>query len=111
MLRNRFFRRLCTKYLVEIDQFKIVYLLCLLDDVREIMVNSELYGTTTVRDLITIPPSHLDVRESIETVMETFRKTNAWNLFVLDKGIYVDFVSKSRVYATYRELLIQFSEE
>jgi CIC family chloride channel protein len=41
----------------------------------------------------------------------SLRKTDAWNLPVLDKGFYVGFLSKSRVYATYRELLIQVSEE
>jgi CIC family chloride channel protein len=43
--------------------------------------------------------------------METFRTTGAWNLPVLDKGYYVGFISKARIYGTYRELLIQFSEE
>jgi len=94
-----------------VDEYNILEGIVLLDDVREIMFNSELYGATTVRDLMTIPPSYLDITESIETVMETFRKTDAWNLPVLDKGLYVGFLSKSRVYATYRELLIQFSEE
>jgi hypothetical protein len=41
----------------------------------------------------------------------SLRKTDAWNLPVLDKGFYVGFLSKSRVYATCRELLIQVSEE
>jgi len=43
--------------------------------------------------------------------MEAFRQTDAWNLPVLDNGYYVGFLSKSRVYATYRELLVQVSEE
>jgi len=60
---------------------------------------------------MTIPPSYLDITETIETVMEVFRQTDAWNLPVLDKGYYVGFLSKSRVYATYRELLVQVSEE
>jgi CIC family chloride channel protein len=94
-----------------VDEYNILEGVVLLDDVREIMFNSELYETTTARDLMTIPPSYLDVSESIETVMETFRKTDAWNLPVLDKGFYVGFLSKSRIYATYRELLIQVSEE
>jgi len=64
-----------------------------------------------VKDLMTIPPTYLDVGESIEVVMEAFTKTDAWNLPVLDKGYYVGFVSKSRLYSTYRELLVQFSEE
>jgi CIC family chloride channel protein len=43
--------------------------------------------------------------------MEAFTKTDAWNLPVLDKGYYVGFVSKSRIFGTYRDLLVQFSEE
>ena len=47
---------------------------------------------------MTIPPSYIDKKENIETVMETFRKTGAWNLPVLDNGYYVGFISKSRIY-------------
>jgi len=79
--------------------------------VREIMFNQDLYNTTFVKELMSLPPSYIDKGENIETVMETFRKTGAWNLPVLDKGYYVGFISKSRIYTTYRELLIQFSEE
>jgi CIC family chloride channel protein len=82
-----------------------------LDEVREIMFNHELHDKIRMRDLMAIPPSYIDKKENIETVMETFRKTGAWNLPVLDGGYYVGFISKSRIYTTYRELLIQFSEE
>ena len=94
-----------------VDEYNILEGVVLLDDVREIMFNSELYETTFVKDLMTIPPTYLDVHESIDVVMEAFTKTGAWNLPVLDKGYYVGFVSKSRLYSTYRELLVQFSEE
>ena len=94
-----------------VDKYNILEGVVLLDDIREIMFRSELYGTVTVKELMRIPPSYLDVRESIETVMDTFDQTEAWNLPVLDNGIYVGFVSKSRLYARYRELLLQFSEE
>ena len=94
-----------------VDKYNILEGVVLLDDIREIMFRSELYGTVTVRELMRIPPSYLDVRESIETVMDTFDQTEAWNLPVLDNGIYVGFISKSRLYARYRELLLQFSEE
>jgi len=92
-----------------VDEYNILEGVVLLDDVREIMFNSELYKTIFVKDLMTIPPTYLDVGESIEVVMEAFTKTDAWNLPVLDKGYYVGFVSKSRLYSTYRELLVQFS--
>lgn len=94
-----------------VDKYNILEGVVALDDVREIMFRTELYQDTHVRDLMTIPPSYIDKKENIETVMETFRKTEAWNLPVLDNGYYVGFISKSRIYATYRELLTEFSEE
>lgn len=94
-----------------VDEYNILEGVVLLDEVREIMFNQELYDTTYVKDLMTIPPSYIDKRESLEEVMETFRKTGAWNLPVLDNGYYVGFISKSRIYTTYREMLVQFTEE
>ena len=94
-----------------VDEYNILEGVISLDDVREIMFRQELYETTFIKDLMSIPPSYLDKEENMETVMEAFRKTGAWNLPVLDKGYYVGFISKSRIYSTYRELLIEFSEE
>lgn len=94
-----------------VDKFNILEGVVSLDDVRGIMFRSELYDTTSVRELMTIPPSYIDKKESLETVMETFRRTGAWNLPVLDDGYYVGFISKSRIYATYRDLMSEISEE
>jgi len=94
-----------------VDEYNILEGAVSLDDVREIMFTPELYDTTLMRDVMTIPPSYIDKKEGIETVMETFRTTGAWNLPVLDNGYYVGFISKARIYSTYRELLVQFSEE
>jgi len=94
-----------------VDDYNILDGVVSLDDVREIMFQQELYETTSMRDVMTIPPSYIDIRESIDTVMETFRKTGAWNLPVMDNGYYVGFISKSRIYSTYRDLLIEFSQE
>ena len=94
-----------------VDEYNILEGVVLLDDVREIMFQHDLYDTTFVKDLMTIPPSYIDKTENIEAVMEAFRKTGAWNLPVLDNGYYVGFLSKSRIYATYRELLVEFADE
>jgi len=94
-----------------VDEYNILQGVVNLDDVREIMFNSDLYKTVMVKDLMTIPPTYLDLGEKVEAVMEAFTKTDAWNLPVLDKGYYVGFVSKSRLFGTYRDLLVQFSEE
>lgn len=94
-----------------VDEFNILEGVVSLDDVREIMFRQELYDTTFIKDLMSIPPSYIDKKENIESVMEAFRKTGAWNLPVMDNGYYVGFISKSRIYATYRDLLKEFSEE
>jgi CIC family chloride channel protein len=94
-----------------VDEFNILEGVVSLDDVREIMFQTDLYETTLVRDLMSIPPSYIDTKENIDSVMEAFRKTGAWNLPVLDEGYYVGFISKSRIYSTYRELLVEFSDE
>lgn len=94
-----------------VDEYNILEGIVLLDEVREIMFNQELYDKILIRDVMTLPPSYIDRKENIETVMDTFRKTGAWNLPVLDNGYYVGFISKSRIFTTYRELLVQFSEE
>jgi chloride channel protein, CIC family len=94
-----------------VDEYNILEGVVSLDDVREIMFNKELYGTIRMIDLMTIPPSYVDKKEGIESVMESFRKTGAWNLPVLDNGYYVGFISKARIYGSYRDLLVQFSSE
>jgi len=94
-----------------VDEYNILEGVVSLDDVREIMFRRELYDTTFVKNLMIIPPSYVDKKENIESVMEAFRKTDAWNLPVLDDGYYVGFISKSRIYSTYRDLLVEVSEE
>jgi CIC family chloride channel protein len=60
---------------------------------------------------MTIPPTYIDVHDKGESVLEAFEHTGAWNLPVLNGGEYVGFISKSRIFSAYRELLKQFSEE
>jgi CIC family chloride channel protein len=83
----------------------------LLDEIRDIMFNSELYDSTYVRDYISIPPAFISLNESMDIVMRKFEETDSWNLPVLDKDKYVGFVSKSKIFSAYRDILVQFSEE
>ncbi len=94
-----------------VDEIGVLEGVVLLDNVRDIMFNQDLYDETFVSDLMVMPPSYIDKNEKIDTVMETFRKTGAWNLPVLDGGKYVGFLSKSRVFSTYRDLLMEVSED
>ena len=84
----------------------------LLDDIRNIMFRQELYHRFTVSKLMTSPPGKIYTIDGMEQVMQTFDDTNAWNLPVVDEeGHYKGFVSKSKIFNAYRQVLVQFSDE
>ncbi len=83
----------------------------LLDDVRSIIFNRDLYETTLVTDLMIAPPETVSQGESMTSVMKKFEESGAWNLPVTDDGIYIGFISKARIFNMYRKLLVQFSDE
>ncbi len=83
-----------------------------LDDIRNIMFRQELYHRFTVGKLMTSVPARLYDNDSMERVMRTFDETQAWNLPVVDAGgHYLGFVSKSKIFSSYRQVLMHFSED
>jgi CIC family chloride channel protein len=84
----------------------------LLDNIRNIMFRQELYHRFTVEKLMTSPPGRLLYTDSMEVVMRKFDETNAWNLPVVDEdGTYIGFVSKSKVFNSYRGMLLNLTAE
>ena len=84
----------------------------LLDDIRNIMFRQELYHRFTVGKLMTSVPARLYDTDSMEQVMRTFDDTKVWNLPVVDtEGKYLGFVSKSKIFNSYRQVLVHFSED
>ncbi len=82
----------------------------LLDDVRKEMFKPELYDTSTVEDYMSSPPDVVIEGESMETVLDKFEKSGAWNLPVVNaESVYIGFVSKSKIFSAYRNMLVQFS--
>jgi len=82
----------------------------LLDNIRQIMFEREHYDDTLVSDVMISPPEIVDVTDNMEVVMKRFNTSGAWNLPVMKDGKYVGFVSKSKIFNTYRDLLFQVSE-
>ena len=80
----------------------------LLDEVREIMFNDEMYATP-IRNLMIMPPASISYQDSMETVLKKFKETGAWNLPVIDNGKYIGFVSKSKLFSAYRQLLVRIT--
>jgi chloride channel protein, CIC family len=93
-----------------VDEFNTLMGIVLLDDVREIIFNPEMYADTKVHELMIIPPTHVSSHEPMEKVMEKFEKSGSWNLPVIDEGKYVGFISKSKIFNVYRKILLNVSE-
>ena len=94
-----------------IDENEALLGIVLLDDIRKIMFNQDLYNVTFVRDFMTTPPTIVDVTDSMDLVMKKFEDTGAWNLPVIEEGRYIGFVSKAKIFNTYRRVLQHFSDE
>ncbi len=78
-----------------------------LDDIREIMFDTESRKNIIINTLMHSPPTFVSSKESMQSVMIKFENTGAWNLPVIDDGKYVGFVSKSRIFNAYRKKLIR----
>ena len=84
----------------------------LLDEVRNIMFQPRLYNRFTVKQLMNSPQAILTDTMPMGKVMEIFEDTGAWNLPVVDEQKhYLGFVSKSKIFNSYRHVLVHFSEE
>jgi len=84
----------------------------LLDDIRNIMFRKELYMRFKVQKLMISPPARLSINDPMEKVMGIFDDTKAWNLPVVDENYkYLGFVSKSKIFNSYRKVLVHFSDE
>jgi CIC family chloride channel protein len=95
-----------------IDQQGHLKGILLLDEVRNIMFQPRLYKRFTVGQLMTSPLAVLRFDMPMEKVMEIFEDTGAWNLPVVDQDRrYLGFVSKSKIFNSYRHVLVHFSEE
>jgi len=82
----------------------------LLDNIREIMFNHECYGDTWVTDVMITPPEIVNMEDNMDLVMQKFNESDAWNLPVLKEGKYLGFVSKSKIFNAYRDLLVEVSD-
>lgn len=82
----------------------------LLDDVRHLIFKPEKYDVP-LSYIMHPPPAVVNHDESLDSVMESFDKTQAWNLPVLKDGKYYGFLSKSKIFSAYREHLAKNDED
>ena len=83
----------------------------LLDDIREFMFDQKLYDCTTVEDYMHNAPDLIMYEDdTMQTVMNKFQDSSAWNLPVIKNGKYFGFVSKSKLLTAYRRQLIDYTK-
>ena len=79
----------------------------LVDNIRNIMFRPELYERFRVSRFMVSPPARIVNDMPMEKIMHIFDDTKAWNLPVVDtEGNYIGFVSKSKIFNAYREVLV-----
>ncbi|WP_029038226.1 chloride channel protein [Salinimicrobium xinjiangense] len=90
-----------------VDDENIFKGIILLDDLRPIMFQQNLYEEVKVSDIMQAAPEiiHLE-RDRMNQIMNKFQQTTAWNLPVVKEDKYIGFVSKSKLLTAYRQKLI-----
>jgi len=76
-----------------------------LQDVREVMFDTEVYDSIKVHDLMVLPLATIQSEAKMDDVMKAFERTEASFLPVLEGSSYCGFVSQTRLFDTYRSWL------
>lgn len=82
-----------------------------INDIRDIIFNTELYDTTYVRNIMFMPDTIINLDATMEDIARKFNETSHYNLPVLNNGKYIGFVSRANVFSEYRNLVKEFSQD
>ncbi|MCK9290452.1 MAG: chloride channel protein [Bacteroidales bacterium] len=80
----------------------------LLDDIRTIMFDRELYPTT-LEKIMVFPEHIIHPDDPMDKVAEKFQASDKYNIVVLQNGKYMGYISRANVFATYRKKLSELS--
>lgn len=80
--------------------------------IRHIIFRTELYKRFSVKQLMLQPSAVLGANESMDVVMRKFEQTDAAQLPVVDvRGVLVGYISRSKIYSVYRQIVADISAE
>ena len=83
-----------------------------LENIRRDMFRTDEYKTLHVFNFLFSAPEYVYEGESMESVMDKFERTGAWNLPVVKADrTYLGFVSKSKIFSAYRNQLKVLSQD
>ena len=79
---------------------------------RKVLFRVELYQHFTANQLMTPPVAQLLHTDPVQEVMDTFERTGAHQLPVVDgDGVLKGYIIRSRLYITYRQMVADYSTE
>ncbi|PLX16064.1 MAG: chloride channel protein [Salinivirgaceae bacterium] len=81
-----------------------------LDKVRKIMFKRDAY-TMPVWHLMSTPPDVIEEDDKMSQIVKKFNKSKAWNLPVVENNKYIGMVSRSKLFSTYREILLKITDD
>lgn len=82
----------------------------LLDDIRTIMFDHELYNTV-VENIMVFPDNVILPNDPMEEVAAKFQDSGKYNIVVLNEGKYLGYISRANVFITYRKKLSEISQD
>ncbi len=85
--------------------------LIIMENLRQIMFETEKYDNTLCSDLMYSPEHLVYLDDTMEEVAGKFQASGKFNMVVLEGEKYVGCVSRARVFSTYRDILKEFSED
>lgn len=94
-----------------VDDGMVFYGMVILDDIRGIMFRPELYENTFVRNLMIKPDVTIDPDDTVEEVVKKFNLSGKFNIPVIKDDRYIGFISRARLFSSYRQLLKKWSED
>lgn len=83
-----------------------------LEEVRGVMFDTALYESRHVFNFMKTAPDYVFENEGMDSVMKKFEVTGAWNLPVVSADRkYIGFVSKSKIFSSYRQELREITSD
>jgi CIC family chloride channel protein len=80
----------------------------LLDNVREMLFERDIYNLILVQDIMTAPAAVVDAeKDSLYVVLKKLDDAKMWVIPVVQKGKYAGFVSKASILNHYRNMLVK----
>lgn len=90
-----------------VDENKKLIGIVTLNDIREVMLNTEVYDVILAFEVMDINFHSIDVDEDINNTLTLFEEKQVWNIAVTKNGAYEGFISKSNFFNSYISIWAQ----